>query len=531
MCAKIEKMRLATKFAIYEQKFRSMPPIFTAPLTTQEYHAEKIVEWIDLTENLNELRQFSKRTVEETLTNGLKCVERLLYIGDDISALVGQINIAQAAERFCPGLSAANHLAWAARLSAFSYQLEDAQSFLYRMRRHFKESHHTAAAQYWALKGLVLRLQKKWLEAIPCFQLSLEHLEQCSVAEITHWYSERIDDLISNRNQHIADCWINIGWTCGSMERANHTRNARRILLRNKGNPSLPVERILAQINEIELLLLEDKREEAREGIQIILEHKTTSPRAATMRPAAHCMNARLSAIEGDQIAMVGHLSRALAESTLFPHVLQESVLVDYALELIHSNAISMENMAPLFEAMVVMLEAKDWYTGRGHSKAVADLTIKIWDQLQQDPQEEKFRSDLFWAGYLHDIGKIRLPRSLLNKMAPLGKKEWEIIRKHPSYGREILDTFGAHRVAEWVEEHHQNTLGNGYPGNKPASTMGLCIAVSDIVEAATSRGRKYRPPKTLHEITMELGRNNGGKYPESIIRALEFAVNFNPNA
>ena len=123
------------------------------------------------------------------------------------------------------------------------------------------------------------------------------------------------------------------------------------------------------------------------------------------------------------------------------------------------------EDKQRAFEDMVMLLavaaEARDPYTEnhllriRGYSEAIAS-------ELGLSPQETR---EIGLASLLHDIGKIRVPDSILTKPGPLTAEEWEIIKQHPIWGEELLPLHpsfeSARQIARW---HHENWDGTGYP-------------------------------------------------------------------
>ena len=85
--------------------------------------------------------------------------------------------------------------------------------------------------------------------------------------------------------------------------------------------------------------------------------------------------------------------------------------------------------------SLVHAIEAKDFYT-RGHSERVNGYCMIIAERINMGPERRKA---LHWASILHDIGKIGIPESILNKPDRLSDEEYEIIKKHPKKGYEIL--------------------------------------------------------------------------------------------
>lgn len=514
---------LINEFERFIRVFENTPPLLTASDTIQQVHAQKIQKWLEL---VNGLEASVKTATSETsllLTRAIESARGLFIRGDDISAWLGQRQIVRVAELVTPGIVAGYQLSVAARFSAYLFFHDDATEYLERMREHVDEDTHHLVHIYWELKGLILSLQRNWYEALPCYQLSLEHLEQSTPHELAQWSKIDRETLLADRLIHIADCWIRLGWHSEGSERNIYIRKAENTLERAKTLRCRRVEKYLIRVNEIEILLLKDELENAKQQIDGLMDWDAiSSERVATLFPLAYCLRARIADIEGEQTAMLSFLSQSLAESNLFHHVLQEFQIIDFSLELIQKHAIERRKMEPLFRAMVMMLEAKDWYTGRGHSMAVANLTTVIYSAWQNDTLTPDQREELYWAAYLHDIGKLRLPRSLLNKIAPLGDTEFHLLRKHPVFSSEILHSMGNDRIARLVIEHHQDALGKGYPGKEPASPMGLCIALADILEASTSTRRKYKTPKTVSQVLKELENMGEGRYPQSLLATVD---------
>ena len=109
------------------------------------------------------------------------------------------------------------------------------------------------------------------------------------------------------------------------------------------------------------------------------------------------------------------------------------------------------------------MLEADDAYTGGEHSHGVVALSLAVGDELGLD---ERDRRDLEFGALLHDIGKIRVPDEIINKPGKLTDEEWEIIKRHPVDGQEMLERIGGvlAEVGMIVRRHHERWDGGGYP-------------------------------------------------------------------
>ncbi|MBQ9007985.1 MAG: HD domain-containing protein [Clostridia bacterium] len=129
-------------------------------------------------------------------------------------------------------------------------------------------------------------------------------------------------------------------------------------------------------------------------------------------------------------------------------------------------------------------------------------------------------------AGYLHDIGKLRVPNEILEKPGKLTKEEFNIIKEHPYYTRLILmDVDGFEKIADWAGFHHEKLNGNGYPFHFEAKDLDLgsrIMAVADIFSAITEI-RPYRAGMN-REQALAVMRDNvkNGAVCGNVVRLLE---------
>ncbi|UMZ72503.1 HD-GYP domain-containing protein [Natranaerofaba carboxydovora] len=162
---------------------------------------------------------------------------------------------------------------------------------------------------------------------------------------------------------------------------------------------------------------------------------------------------------------------------------------------------LSTRNHASLINEM----KSKDSYTFQ-HSMNVAVYSSLIGKWLNYDLDTIK---ELSMAALLHDIGKMKVPETILNKPTKLSDEEFEQIKKHPEYGYEIIfNTKGLGKnIAFAILQHHERTDGSGYPlGLKEdkITDFAKIIAVADTFDAMTSErsyDQRYSPFDALNEI------------------------------
>lgn len=173
-----------------------------------------------------------------------------------------------------------------------------------------------------------------------------------------------------------------------------------------------------------------------------------------------------------------------------------------------------------IIECLVGTIEAKDVYTN-GHSERVADMAELLGKFLgfTGDKLER-----LHMAAHLHDIGKIGIPDSILNKEGKLNEEEWTIIKKHPKIGYDILvRSSKLVPIAKIVLYHHERWDGLGYPNMLKGNEIPLesrIIALCDTIDAMTSK-RPYRYPLSFEDCRKEIEKNSGTQFDPKVVAAM----------
>jgi putative nucleotidyltransferase with HDIG domain len=143
-------------------------------------------------------------------------------------------------------------------------------------------------------------------------------------------------------------------------------------------------------------------------------------------------------------------------------------------------------------ETFAQMIDAKSPFTG-GHSQAVRDAAVHIAEQMGLSEERTRLISR---AALLHDIGKLRVPNSILDKPGKLDVIEWQVVKEHPGLGGEILGRIRSFKeLSHIVAEHHEKLDGSGYPAGLKAEQLCLesrILAVADAYSALLEN-RSYR--------------------------------------
>ncbi|HNU81007.1 MAG TPA: diguanylate cyclase, partial [Bacillota bacterium] len=153
------------------------------------------------------------------------------------------------------------------------------------------------------------------------------------------------------------------------------------------------------------------------------------------------------------------------------------------------------------------------------HSKRVSSLCEATGAAMGMD---EAALKELRTLGLLHDIGKIAIDNSILNKSDQLTKEEWNEIRRHPEIGYRILSSVNdMAELAEFILAHHERWDGKGYPKGIKGTDIPLqarITAVADAYDAMTSK-RAYRDPLPESAAVDELEKNAGTQFDPEIVR------------
>ena len=167
------------------------------------------------------------------------------------------------------------------------------------------------------------------------------------------------------------------------------------------------------------------------------------------------------------------------------------------------------------------VIDADDGYTGY-HSRGVVELAVAVADQLGLGDRARQLTE---FAALLHDVGKIKVPKEIINKPGPLTPDEWDVVRRHPGDGADMLNGVGGFlaEVGDIVRHHHERWDGDGYPEGLKGDEIPVIariVAACDAFSAITT-DRAYRRGRPIAEAIEELRRSAGTQFDPAVIDAL----------
>src|SRR4051812_48448898 len=171
--------------------------------------------------------------------------------------------------------------------------------------------------------------------------------------------------------------------------------------------------------------------------------------------------------------------------------------------------------------AMLVLVEAVDLREAGSttHSETVGRYAEMIARELEL---EDEHIARVKLAGVLHDIGKVGVPDSVLQKAGPLDDGDWEEMHKHCELGSRLLSGAGMEDIAAWVLSHHERPDGSGYPAGLSGAEIApeaRIIAVADAYEAMVAN-RVYRPGLGPLRARAELEKGSGTQFDSIVVEA-----------
>ena len=173
--------------------------------------------------------------------------------------------------------------------------------------------------------------------------------------------------------------------------------------------------------------------------------------------------------------------------------------------------------------AMVLgdVVESDDAYTGE-HSRGVVQLALEVAEELHLD---EQTRRRVDFGAMLHDVGKVAIPKEIINKPGPLDPDEWDIVKTHTTEGQRMLDQVGGlmRNIGLIVRAHHERWDGTGYPDGLRGEEIPIearIVSACDTWSAMTTT-RSYRMAMSREAAMAELQSAAGTQLDPKVVDAL----------
>jgi HD-GYP domain-containing protein (c-di-GMP phosphodiesterase class II) len=167
------------------------------------------------------------------------------------------------------------------------------------------------------------------------------------------------------------------------------------------------------------------------------------------------------------------------------------------------------------------VVEADDAYTG-SHSRGVVELSLAVGERLGLGSRQLR---DVEFAALLHDVGKIAVPKEIINKPGPLDEDEWAIMRRHTIEGEEMLSRVGGvlADVGRIVRSSHEHFDGSGYPDGLRGEEIPIEARIVTCCDAfsAMTTNRSYRRAMPAAEAVAELRACAGTQFDPRVVEAL----------
>ena len=182
------------------------------------------------------------------------------------------------------------------------------------------------------------------------------------------------------------------------------------------------------------------------------------------------------------------------------------AIFVSLALVLLYHLVDTLKDRSiEVTETLIGVIEARDPNLN-GHSRNVQRLSMCLYKHLPTYLKEGISPVSFEYAALLHDVGKLGVPESILNKPGKLDAEEWKVMKQHPEIAMDLLKTLPSfNEIKDWILYHHERMDGKGYyelQGNDIPMAARI-IAVCDTYSAITMR-RSYKDKRT-HEDAMEI--------------------------
>ena len=185
-------------------------------------------------------------------------------------------------------------------------------------------------------------------------------------------------------------------------------------------------------------------------------------------------------------------------------------------------NPIRLSNALPVHLAHIQMV--RPCVYAHSVQTAKAARIIALVATPDRDPEIA------YAAGLLHDIGKLIIPESIIQKQGPLNEAEWQIVQQHPGTGAALLDGLPVTQViADAVRQHHELPDGSGYPAGLKLRDICPLATIINLADrfAAMTEDRSYRPAFAPEYVTEIICNDAKAFFPKNHIQILNALVQY----
>jgi putative nucleotidyltransferase with HDIG domain len=180
--------------------------------------------------------------------------------------------------------------------------------------------------------------------------------------------------------------------------------------------------------------------------------------------------------------------------------------------ELTEANSAIRRLNNELFRALAKAFDMRDPYVG-GHAAQVAAYAVAIAEELKLPSQQTELVRQ---SAFLHDIGKLAIPESILHKPGKLTEIEYEFVKKHAEIGADLIAaTEGLSHLAPFIRHHHEHWDGNGYPFELAGEEIPLEARILNLCDSVESMAsdRPYHRAMSTEEIVEEIQACRGTQF------------------
>ena len=409
--------------------------------------------------------------------------------------------------------------------SARNFYRFDEAAVLCREAREISEGKPSGAlANLINTEGIVFLCQGDFDAAESSYQKALAMAEGLPEEEVVAGTGLSKADFRAQQHLNLLDSCFKRGYRAQGADLGPLVNTARQIFAQLSVMPCSRGFQHYIETQRGELLILEGHLAEAKSVFRAKIER---AHQEGPYRLSLAAMDGRLlsvaSSLDGDWAEAYRWIRWAMKTGTAHVYPSEDQLVLEQAVRVLRGlhESSDLGSEESLVQDLSLLLEDKDWYTGRSHSRSVGQLALRLGEHLKEGSGWDLDLDLLGRAGLLHDIGKLRVPWSLLNKIAPITPKEWSLLKDHSLHGADLLSKMGMGPVGMIVLQHHETLDGSGYPEGRVPDRMASIVAVCDVYEATVTPNRRYKVPKTPRYALGELRQGAGRLYHPLVVEAL----------